>query len=84
MLESFTISHKTDGDTACRIHVEPAKRRASATITIGGRIVATTEENNLSCKAFTTSDWESIDNWDQMARALAKVWSPFWRGISAA
>ena len=83
-LEHFSVWNRTDGETQCRIYVEPAKRKCAVTVTIKGRIVAQRDETDAAFRSFTSADWTSVDHWDRLSAAIAKTWSPFWRGETAA
>ncbi len=85
MLDSFTVSHKTDGETLCKITVMPGKRQADVLVTVARVIVHIGDETHVGgVMSFTHSDWRDISLWESKAAALAKHFSPFWRGESAA
>ena len=84
MLEHFQVLARTDGDTSCRIFVEPHKRQCAVTISIDRRIVRQGDEKDLSLASWTWGDWHSIEKWEAEAHKLAKHCSPFWRGERAA
>lgn len=84
MLDHFSISHATDGKTRCRIMVEPQKRRCDVTITIDSRIVHMDDEHNAAFRSILPAQWSEIAYWEQRASEIAKAWSPFWRGETAA
>lgn len=83
MLDSFIVSAKTDGETLCKITVEPNSRRANVIVTVARRIVHLGDENDISVMSFTYSDWHDIALWKTKAATLAKHFSPFWRGETA-
>jgi hypothetical protein len=83
MLESFIVSHKTDGATTCRIHVEPQTKRCGVTITIEGRITRQADESDATFRSVTNAEWSIPDFWERKAAAIAKAHSPFWRGETA-
>lgn len=75
MLESFTVSAKTDGDTKCKITVEPDRHHADLIVTVAGRIVAMGDEERLNVKSFGYTEWNNIGLWGQKAAELAKHFS---------
>ena len=83
MLDFFTVSHKTDGKTVCKITVEPNKREASIIVTVDRIIVRQGDENDIFTKSFAYSEWYDIPMWERKAAEIAKTFSPFWRGESA-
>jgi hypothetical protein len=84
MLNSFSVSHATDGKTVCRIFVEPQAKRAGVTVTVDRRIVRMADETNTSFRSVTNAEWSDIAFWESKASTIAKAFSPFWRGESAA
>lgn len=73
MLEHFQVSAKTDGETQCRIFVEPNAKRCSITITVQRRIVLQGDETNVGrVKSMTSADWSDIHQWESLACSLAK------------
>lgn len=85
MLNNFTVSAKTDGETRCIITVIPDARQADATVTVRGLIVAMGAEDILGrVKSFTGSEWSDFRMWEHVARDVARAHSPFWRGEVAA
>lgn len=81
MLTSFTITHRTDGDTKVVITVEPAKRQLSGYITIDSIITRQFTEDEPSFRSTTGQEWLDTDYWDRRAAELARAYSPFWRGL---
>lgn len=84
MLDSFTISHTTDGATRCRIYVEPGKRHADLTVTVGGLIVRMADEKEHMFRTASNAEWHDVGHWEWKAAEVARSFSPFWRGVSAA
>jgi hypothetical protein len=83
-LVMFQTVATTDGATRVSIIVEPGKRACNGTITISGRIVRMFDETEPSFRPLTHNEFTSVDYWDRKAHELAKLYSPFWRGVSAA
>ena len=84
MIDHFQVSSSTDGKTQCRIFVEPGKHQCSITVTVDRRIVRQGDENDISTRSFTERDWFDIETWSRKAGEIAKAFSPFWRGETAA
>jgi hypothetical protein len=84
MLEHFQVAHHSDGKTVCRIYVEPNKKTCSVIVTVDRRIVCQADETDASFRSATSSEWTHIQYWDDKAARIAKAWSPFWKGESAA
>lgn len=83
MLDYFTVSHKTDGKTCCRIQVEPRKRQCSVVVTVDSRIVRMADETDPTFRTIGLGDWSSPALFELKAVAIAKAHSPFWRGETA-
>lgn len=83
MLEYFTVAHKTDGKTCCRIQVEPRKRQCSVTVTIDSRIVRVADETDVTFRSIGHGDWDSPEWFSRKAADIAKAYSPFWKGETA-
>lgn len=84
MLESFVVSHKTDGKTICRIYVEVSAKRCSITISVDMLIIRQADETDPSFRSITPAAWSDVAFWEGKAAELAKAYSPFWRGDTAA
>lgn len=84
MLDLFSVSHRTDGKTVCRITVEPQKRQCSVTVTIDSRISTTADETDASFRSVSPAEWSSPAYWESRAATISRKHSPFWRGETAA
>lgn len=84
MLKSFTIEHKTDGETKCTIYVEPGKRWLSGTVTVDGVIKREFTEKEPGVFNDVANHWRDLDYFERKASAVAKSFSPFWRGEAPA
>lgn len=84
MLKSFTIEHKTDGETKCSIYVEPDKKWLSGTVTVDGVIKRGFTEKEPGVFNDIENHWRDLDYFERKASAVAKSFSPFWRGEAPA
>lgn len=84
MLKFFQVEHATDGKTICRIYVEPSAKQCSAMILIERLIICQTDETDATFKSTSSAEWQDISYWERKAASIAKAWSPFWKGESAA
>jgi hypothetical protein len=84
MLTFFCVSHSTDGKTTCRIHVEPQLKEASVVVTVDRIIVRQGDQTDATFRSILPAQWTDVSYWESKARDIAKAYSPFWRGESAA